>query len=126
MSRIAADFLVILHFGFIVFVVIGGLFVFRWRWVMYLHIPAAVWGALVEFKGWLCPLTPLEQYFRRLSGISYQGGFVEHYILPLVYPVGLTRPMQIFFGIFVVAVNVVIYSCLAANHMKNKLKKTEG
>lgn len=123
-SRIAADFLVILHLGFIVFVLIGGLFVLRWRWVLYLHVPAAVWGTLIEFQGWRCPLTPLEQYFRQLNGLTYQGEFVNHYILPLVYPAGLTRQMQIFFGISVVVINGVIYGCLIARHMRSKGEKT--
>ena len=124
LSRIAADFLVVLHLGFIVFVLLGGLFVLRWRWVLYLHVPAAVWGTLIEFLGWRCPLTPLEQYFRQLNGLSYQGGFMDHYILPLIYPAGYTRQMQIFFGISVVVVNGVIYGCLIARHMRRKAKKT--
>ena len=124
LSRIAADFLVVLHLGFIVFVLIGGLLVLRWRWVLYLHVPAAVWGTLIEFLNWQCPLNPLEQYFRQLNGVSYQGDFVDHYILPLVYPVGLTRQMQMFFGIAVVIINGVIYGCLIAGHLKSKGKKT--
>lgn len=125
-SRIAADFLVVLHLGFIVFVLIGGLFVLRWRWVLYLHVPAAVWGTLIELLGWRCPLTPLEQYYRQLNGLTYQGEFVDHYILPLVYPAGLTRQMQIFFGISVVIVNGVIYGCLIARHMRSKGKKSSA
>ena len=123
LPRIAADFLVVLHLGFIVFVLIGGLFVLRWRWVLFLHVPAAVWGTLIELLGWRCPLTPLEQYFRQLNGLSYHGGFVDHYILPLVYPAGLTRQMQIFFGISVVVINGVIYGFLIARHMRSKGKK---
>jgi len=125
LPRIAADFLVVLHLGFIAFVLIGGLFVLRWRWVLYLHVPAAVWGTLIEFLGWRCPLTPLEQYFRQLNGLSYHGGFMNHYILPLVYPAGLTRQMQIFCGISVVVINGVIYGCLIARHMRSKGKKTD-
>ncbi len=126
LPRIAADLLVILHLGFIVFVLIGGLFVLRWRWVLFLHVPAAVWGTLIELLGWWCPLTPLEQYFRQLNGLSYHGGFVDHYILPLVYPAGLTRQMQIFFGISVVVINGVIYGFLIARHMRSRGKKTDG
>ncbi len=122
--RLAADFLVVLHFGFIVFVLIGGLFILRWRWVLYWHVPAAVWGAFIEFLGWRCPLTTLEQYFRQLNGLSYQGGFLDHYILPLVYPTGLTRQMQMFYGISVVVINGVIYGCLITRHMRSKGKKT--
>lgn len=123
LPRIAADLLVILHLGFIVFVLIGGLFVLRWRWVLFLHVPAAVWGTLIELLGWRCPLTPLEQYFRQLNGLSYHGGFVDHYILPLVYPAELTRQMQIFFGISVVVINGVIYGFLIARHMRSRGKK---
>ena len=121
---IVADFLVVLHLGFIVFVVIGGLFGWRWRWILYLHVPAAVWGILIEFLGWRCPLTPLEQYFRQLNRLSYQGGFVDHYILPLVYPEGLTRQMQIIFGISVVVINGIIYGCVIVRYMRSKGKKT--
>jgi len=124
LSQIAADFLVVLHLGFIVFVLFGGLFVLRWRWVLFLHVPAAVWGGIVELLGWRCPLTPLEQYFRQMNGLSYQGEFVEQYILPLVYPVGLTRQMQIFFGISVFVINGVIYGCLIVKRMRSKGKKT--
>lgn len=123
MSLIAADFLVILHLGFIVFVLFGGLFGLKWRWLLYLHVPAAVWGVLIELIGWRCPLTPLEQYFRQLNGQSYHGEFIEHYILPLVYPAVLTRKMQILFGISVVAVNCVIYGFLVAKYRRNKRNK---
>lgn len=93
-----------------VFVVLGGLLVLRWRWVIWLHLPAAVWGALIEFAGWICPLTPLEKWLRRQGGLGgYQGGFVEHYILPLLYPSALTRTVQLVLGAVVIAVNLIIY-----------------
>jgi hypothetical protein len=123
--QIIADFLVVLHFGFILFVLIGGFFVLRWRWVFYLHVPAVVWGTLIELLDWRCPLTPLEQYFRQLNGLLYQGEFVEHYILPLVYPAALTRQMQIFLGISVVVINGVIYGCLIARHILGKGEKSD-
>lgn len=93
-----------------IFVVLGGLLVLRWRWVMWLHLPAAVWGALIEFAGWICPLTPLEKWLRREGGLGgYQGGFVEHYILPLLYPSALTRTVQLVLGAGVIVVNLLIY-----------------
>ena len=119
--QIAADLMVVLHLGFIGFVVIGGFLVFRWRWVLFLHVPTAVWGALIEFQGWLCPLTPLEQQLRQASGqIGYTGGFIEHYILPIVYPSNLTREVQIVLGTFVVVINVAIYGWMIAQHRRSK------
>jgi len=81
-----------------------------WRKVVWIHIPAAVWGALIEFAGWICPLTPLENRLRAKGGeAGYLGGFVEKYILPVIYPTELTREIQIILGIFVITVNLVIY-----------------
>lgn len=110
MSRVAADLLVALHFAFVLFVVLGGLLVLRWPKVAYLHLPAAAWGALIEFAGWICPLTPLEQSLRRQAGMAgYEGGFVEHYILPVLYPSGLTRNIQFVLGAAVLVLNVSVY-----------------
>lgn len=109
--RVLADLVVVLHLGFVVFVVLGGLLVLRWGWVAWLHLPAALWGALIEFGGWVCPLTPLEQWLRRRAGESgYEGGFVEHYVLPVLYPGELTRELQIALGAGVVVVNLGIYA----------------
>ena len=114
MSRILADLVVGLHFVFVLFVVAGGLLVLRWPKVAYLHIPAAVWGAAIEFAGWVCPLTPLEISLRRQAGQSgYSTGFIEHYILPILYPTGLTRDIQLVLGMIVIALNVAIYSYVA-------------
>ncbi len=118
--RIAADLLVVLHLAFIVFVLAGGLLVLRYRWLLCLHVPAALWGMSIELLGWQCPLTPIEQYLRSLGGPTFQGGFVEHYLLPLVYPPGLPRQVQIFFGLFVVIVNGGIYGWVALTHMRKK------
>ena len=99
-----------LHLLFVLFVVAGGFLVLRWRPVMLLHLPAAIWGALIEFKGWICPLTPLENWLRRRGGqAGYGGGFVEHYLLPILYPSGLTRPVQIVLGGLVLAINLGVY-----------------
>jgi len=106
----AADIIVVIHFLFVVFVVAGGLLVLKWRRVIYMHIPAAIWGALLEFMGWGCPLTPLEKSLRiTAGGEGYEGGFIQHYLVPLIYPVDLTRELQIWVGVFVVLINIVIY-----------------
>ena len=106
----AADALVVLHLAFVLFVVFGGLLVWRWpRWA-WVHVPAFAWGAVIEFNNWVCPLTPLEQRFRVAAGeAGYSGGFVEHYLLPLLYPEGLTREIQLGLGLFVLAVNALVY-----------------
>ena len=105
-----ADLLVLIHLLFILFVIFGGLLVLWRKWVVFLHIPAAVWGALIEFKGWICPLTPLENHLRQLGGEQgYSGGFIEHYLIPIIYPDELTRTFQIILGIFVVVLNLMVY-----------------
>jgi hypothetical protein len=120
-SRLAADLLLIIHLIFIIFVITGGFLVLKWPRMLYLHIPAAAWGALIEFQGWICPLTPLEQHLRRAGGQSvYSGGFVEHYVEPIVYPAGLTREMQIFFAIVVIAINLMIYGWLLIGLKRDK------
>jgi Protein of Unknown function (DUF2784) len=105
-----ADFVVLVHLGFVVFVVGGGLVVLRWPRVAWVHVPAVIWGALVEYAGWICPLTPLENGLRQAGGeASYTGGFVEHYVVPVLYPADLTRPLQVALGTLVVAVNALVY-----------------
>jgi hypothetical protein len=105
-----ADIVVVTHFAFTIFVLLGGILAIWWRKVIWLHIPAFVWGVLIEFAGWICPLTPLENRLRVRGGeAGYSGGFVEEYILPVIYPAGITREIQIFLGIFVITVNLVIY-----------------
>lgn len=105
-----ANALVLLHLVFILFVVGGGLLVAWKKSFVWLHLPAAIWGALIEFMGWICPLTPLENHFRRLSGTSgYEGGFIEHYLLPLIYPETLTAATQYVLGGLVLAINFLIY-----------------
>lgn len=108
--RLLADVIVVVHLAFVVFVVLGGLLVLRWPGVAWLHLPAATWGALIEFRGWVCPLTPLEVALRRRGGEEgYAGGFVEHYILPILYPQDLTRELQVVLGTLVVLLNLGIY-----------------
>lgn len=109
--RLAADAVVLVHLAFIVFVVAGGwLVAHKPRWVA-LHLPAAAWAAYAELTATICPLTPLENHLRRRAGASgYDGGFVEHYLLPLIYPPGLTPAHQAWLGAFVVAINVLAYA----------------
>lgn len=112
-ARILADALVGLHFLFVAFVVAGGFLAWRWRRVAWIHIPVALWGALIEFAGWVCPLTPLENHLRHAAGdAGYAGGFIEHYVIPIVYPAGLTRGLQLGLGIAVVVINVIAYGGL--------------
>ncbi len=113
--RALADAVVTVHFGFILFVVLGGLLVLRWPRLAWLHVPAFVWGAAIEFGGWICPLTYLENDFRaRGAAEGYDTSFVEHYIVPLIYPDllfpgGFPRAGFVAIGVFVVAVNAAIY-----------------
>jgi hypothetical protein len=110
LARTLADSLVLLHVAFVLFVALGGLLVLRWRWVMGLHLPAAAWGALVEFFSWECPLTPLENELRhRAAQAGYEGGFIEHYLLPTLYPAGLGRGGHALIGSFVVVLNALVY-----------------
>jgi len=105
-----ADLVVLAHLAFIVFVALGGLLALRWRWIPWVQLPAAVWGAVIEVGGWICPLTPLENGLRERAGAAgYAGGFVEHYVLPVVYPGSLTRGVQIFLAVVVVVANAAIY-----------------
>jgi hypothetical protein len=114
-DRFLGDAVVVIHLLFIAFAVVGGLFVLRWRWVMALHLPAVAWAVLVEVMSWPCPLTPLENHFRRRAGHGgYEGGFVEHYLIPVLYPRGLTDEIQFLIGAFVFGVNVVVYSIVVA------------
>jgi hypothetical protein len=110
---VLADFVVAVHFLFVVFVVLGGLLVLRWPRIAYLHVPAALWGAWIEFAGWVCPLTPLENALRTEAGVAaYQDGFVEHYVLPVLYPSALTRHIQLLLGCLVLGLNLGIYGYL--------------
>ena len=108
--RVLADLVVGLHCLFVVFVVLGGLLLLRWPALVWAHLPAAVWGALIEFAGWTCPLTPLEKSLRARAGdVGYAGGFIEHYLLPVLYPAGLTRSLQLVLGTLVIGVNLALY-----------------
>jgi len=111
---VLADAVVVFHLAFVAFAVAGGLLVLRWRWVALLHIPALAWAAFVEFTGRVCPLTPLENALREAAGTAaYQGGFVEHYLLPVLYPAQLTRDVQFLLGAGLLAFNVAVYAAVA-------------
>lgn len=111
--RLLADCVVLLHVGFVVFVVLGGFLTWRWRGVVWAHVPCALWGIAIEYGGWVCPLTPLENALRARAGLQgYAGGFVDHYVIPALYPAGLSRPSQAVLGTVVLVVNIVAYGVL--------------
>jgi len=120
--RVLADSVLVAHLSFILFVVSGALLVLRWRGIAWVHVPAALWGALLEFMGWICPLTPVENWLRVRGGASaYNTGFIEHYLLPIVYPVTLTREIQVVLGILVLAINVSVYSWVIRRRRKGRV-----
>lgn len=117
MYNLLADLTVLAHFLFIVFVICGGLLVIRWPKTAFIHLPAAAWGAIVEFFGWICPLTPLENHFRNLAGYNqYSGDFILRYLIPVIYPENLTTTIQTFLGILVIIINVFVYIIAIRKH----------
>ncbi len=119
--HLLANTLVLVHLAFVVFVIFGGLLAVRWPRVMWAHLPAALWGAIIEFGGFVCPLTPLENYFRRQAGLAeYHTGFIERYLLPLLYPAQLTRGVQIVLGIGVIAINLCVYAWILHRWKRRK------
>ena len=124
--RLLADLVLLFHLAFIVFVVLGGLLVLRRPRAAWLHIPAVIWGAYIEFFDGPCPLTPMENHFRRLGGqAGYEGGFIDHYVTAIIYPEGLTRPVQIGFGVAVVVINVVAYVLVVRRARRRAERSTE-
>ncbi|MGB5295113.1 MAG: DUF2784 domain-containing protein [Thermoanaerobaculia bacterium] len=119
---LAADLVASLHFAFVVFVVSGGLLVLRWPRLAWLHLPAVAWGASIELLGWICPLTPLENRLRHEAGLAgYEGGFVEHYLLPLLYPASLSRSVQVILGLSVLLINAVLYGSILRRRFRHPL-----
>ena len=117
--RLLANAVVVVHALFIVFIVFGGFLAWRWRWVAVLHVPCAAWGVLIEYNGWICPLTPLENSLRMRAGQQgYSGGFVEHYLVPAIYPAGLTPRIQVVLGTAVLVVNVITYAVVVRRLMR--------
>lgn len=110
-ERIAADLVVLLHLAFVLFVGLGALLSLRWKWMPWLHLPAAAWGAAIEFRHGICPLTPLEQRLRLAAGdAGYSGSFIDHYLLPIIYPAGLDDDIQFALGVLAVVVNLGLYA----------------
>ena len=121
--RALADAVLVLHLGFVLFVVLGGLLVLRRPKLAWLHIPAAIWGVLIEYTGWICPLTPLEISFRARGGQpGYGGGFIQHYIQPVLYPAGLTRSTQVVLGSIVLILNLAAYG-IVISRMRNRVAR---
>ena len=109
--RVFAYLVFLVHLTFIVFVMFGGIAALRWRRIIWLHLPAAAWGTLIEFFGWTCPLTPLEiDLLQEAGAAGYSGGFIEHYLVPLIYPLRLTRAVQLVLGAGVIVTNVLVYA----------------
>ena len=119
--RLAADAVLLLHLAFVLFVVLGGFLVLRWRKLAWAHLPAVAWGALVESSGWICPLTPLENALSHAAGgAAYAGDFVEHYIVALLYPDSLTRDAQVALGIAIVLLNTVFYGAVLRRQYRRR------
>ena len=109
-ERLLADGVVILHFGFILFVVFGGFLLLHRTWAVALHLPAVFWAAAIEFRQGACPLTPLEQVLRRAAGeAGYSGSFIGHYLIPIIYPAGLDARLQYILGTLVIVINLAVY-----------------
>ena len=110
LARLFADTVLLLHFFFVIFAILGGLAVLYKRRVIWLHVPVVLWSSLVNLAGWTCPLTPLENFFHAAAGqAGYEGGFLEHYIEPLVYPSGMPRNFQLIAGVSILVWNLVVY-----------------
>ena len=122
--RIAADLVVAVHLEFVLFVVFGGVLLLKWKRSAWVHLPAALWGVVIEFAGWVCPLTPLESWLRENGGAQgYSGSFVEHYLEPVLYPAVLTRRLQIAFGFFALIVNLGIYGYVLWRNARSARRK---
>lgn len=109
--RLLADVVLLLHLAFVLFVVLGAFLVWRCPRLVWLHLPAAAWGIFIEITGRICPLTPLENHLRRSGGAAgYSGSFIEHYLLPLIYPEDLTRRTQMLLALGAAAINLAAYA----------------
>ena len=125
-DRFLADAIVVVHLIFVMYAVFGGVLVLKWVYTVYSHVPALLWGIAVEVNGWICPLTPLENELRAKAGLTgYAGGFVEHYVLPVLYPDNLTRFDQYVLAALLILVNVVVYAFVIRKHgwlIKNSMQ----
>ena len=124
--NLLADIVVVVHVAFVLFVVAGGFLILRWPRIVWIQLPAALWGIVVEWAGWICPLTPLENWLRARGGTAgYQGGFVERYLLPVLYPAELTRTEQIVLGSTALIVNLVAY-LFAFRHLIRRRRRSHS
>ena len=123
MSPFLADAVLLLHLGFVLFVAFGGLLAIRWPRLAWIHIPAVLWGVAVELCGWYCPLTPLENTLREQAGrTGYEGDFIARYLLPLLYPDGLTRTAQVTLGLAALLLNLAIYTIAWRRQRSSRLQ----
>lgn len=123
LNNFLADVILICHLLFILFVVFGGILLSISKKIVFLHIPALVWGISIEFFGWICPLTPLENRLREAGNRSgYSGGFIEHYLVPIIYPDELTRNMQFFFGLTILLINIIVYMTVIVQERRKRTK----
>ena len=121
MYGLLADAVLIIHLGFVLFVLLGGLLILKWRWMAWAHVPAVAWGVAIEFGGWICPLTPLENHLRERAGeAAYGGDFVARYLLPVMYPEGLTREAQIALGLAALLFNAAIYALVVRTRLTGR------
>ena len=121
--HLVADLVVFIHLVFIFFAVLGALLILKFRRILWLHLPAFFWAVWIEFSGGICPLTPLENWLRIRGGQGgYSGDFVETYLMPVIYPRGLTRNAQIVLGLLVIVINLAIYGFIFFN-LKEKTQK---
>ena len=113
LPRLLAAAVLLAHLAFILFDILGGVLVAWRRWFVFIHIPAAIWGVIIEVSGWICPLTYIENHLRREAGQSgYPESFIEHYLLPVIYPAGLTGETQVMLAIAVVGINMAVYAAI--------------
>ena len=116
-----ADGVVVVHALFVLFVVLGGLLVLRNPRIAWIHVAAAVWGVAIEYLGWICPLTPLEIWLRTRAGlVRYSGGFIEHYLEPVLYPLGLTRHIQFVLGTLALVINILAYALVLVRRRRRE------
>ena len=119
-----ADLVLVIHLTFVLFVILGGLLALRWPRVAWVHVPVALYGATIEFVGFICPLTPLEIALRRRGGeAGYEGGFIEHYITAALYPTGLTREIQLALGVGVLLLNAIVYAIVLRRHKASRSQR---
>lgn len=117
-----SDMVVLLHFIYVIFAVAGGMLLIWWPKVIWIHVPSAIWAALISFAGWICPLTYLENWLRiKSGGIGYSTGFIIQYIEPVLYPAGLTYFHQVILGLIVVVLNLIIYTTMFKRRPKRKM-----